>query len=145
MQTNKTIEITSTHQALIDLSQLTKFRLSVSVVVSSIVGYFLAIDKNSSDEDIRELRKGWTTGACAAAAARAAYQALLTGHFPDPVEIVLPKGQRPAFALAETHQSESVAMAAIKKDAGDDDAAALMKKAEAEDVCVPIGEGENCW
>ena len=45
MQTNKTIEITSTHQALIDLSQLTKFRLSVSVVVSSIVGYFLAIDK----------------------------------------------------------------------------------------------------
>ena len=27
----------------------------------------------------------------------------------------------------------------------DDDASALMKKAEAEDVCVPIGEGENCW
>ena len=77
-------------------------------------------DKNSSDEDIRELRKGWTTGACAAAAARAAYQALLTGHFPDPVEIVLPKGQRPAFALAETYQSEGVAMAAIEKDAGDD-------------------------
>tara|TARA_Y100001968_G_scaffold322303_1_gene358143 strand:+ start:1097 stop:1327 length:231 start_codon:yes stop_codon:yes gene_type:complete len=27
----------------------------------------------------------------------------------------------------------------------DKDAAALMKKAEEEDVCVPIGEGENCW
>ena len=27
----------------------------------------------------------------------------------------------------------------------DDDAAALKKKAESEDVCVPIGEGENCW
>ena len=27
----------------------------------------------------------------------------------------------------------------------DADAAALMKKAEKEDVCVPIGEGENCW
>ena len=27
----------------------------------------------------------------------------------------------------------------------DDDAAALQKKAEEEDVCVPIGEGENCW
>ena len=27
----------------------------------------------------------------------------------------------------------------------DSDAAALMKKAEQEDVCVPIGEGENCW
>ena len=29
-----------------------------------------------------ELRKGWTTGACAAAATRAAYKALLTGGFP---------------------------------------------------------------
>ena len=27
----------------------------------------------------------------------------------------------------------------------DADAKALMKKAEQEDICVPIGEGENCW
>ena len=27
----------------------------------------------------------------------------------------------------------------------DSDAAALKKKAELEDICVPIGEGENCW
>ena len=27
----------------------------------------------------------------------------------------------------------------------DADAAALQKKAEQEDICVPIGEGENCW
>ena len=27
----------------------------------------------------------------------------------------------------------------------DADAKALQKKAEQEDVCVPIGEGENCW
>ena len=46
------------------------------------------------------LRRGWTTGACAAAAAKAAYTALLTGEFPDPVEILLPKGDRPSFALA---------------------------------------------
>ena len=46
------------------------------------------------------LRRGWTTGACAAAAAKAAYSALLTGEFPDPVEVTLPKGQRPSFALA---------------------------------------------
>ena len=40
-----------------------------------------------------ELRRGWTTGACATAAARAAYTAYLTGVFPDPVQIVLPKGE----------------------------------------------------
>ena len=27
----------------------------------------------------------------------------------------------------------------------DADAEALKKKAEQEDICVPIGEGENCW
>ena len=48
----------------------------------------------------RPLRRGWTTGTCAAAASRAAYQALLTGVFPDPVEVLLPGGSRPCFALA---------------------------------------------
>ena len=27
----------------------------------------------------------------------------------------------------------------------DADAEQLMKKAQQEDICVPIGEGENCW
>src|SRR6266850_604992 len=34
-------------------------------------------------QETAALRRGWTTGACAAAAARAAFAALLTGHFPD--------------------------------------------------------------
>lgn len=66
------------------------------------------------------LRRGWTTGACATAATKAALTALLTGAFPDPVEIVLPKGERPAFPLARQSLGESSAMAAIVKDAGDD-------------------------
>jgi cobalt-precorrin-5B (C1)-methyltransferase len=66
------------------------------------------------------LRFGWTTGACAAAAAKAAFTALLTGDFPDPVEITLPRGQNTAFALAETGWRGDAAMAAIVKDAGDD-------------------------
>ncbi|MEU6113710.1 cobalt-precorrin-5B (C(1))-methyltransferase [Streptomyces sp. NPDC047117] len=53
------------------------------------------------------LRPGWTTGACATAAATAAYTALLTGDFPDPVTITLPKGQTPAFALAVEELSEA--------------------------------------
>ncbi|NNM57586.1 cobalt-precorrin-5B (C(1))-methyltransferase [Acidocella sp.] len=66
------------------------------------------------------LRRGWTTGACATAAAKAAYAALLTGHFPDPVEITLPGGQNTAFTLAESALSETAAMASVVKDAGDD-------------------------
>ena len=66
------------------------------------------------------LRRGWTTGACATAAAKAAYVALRTGTFPDPVEITLPGGNRAAFALAETTLATGSASAAIVKDAGDD-------------------------
>ena len=40
-----------------------------------------------------KLRRGWTTGACATAATRAAWEALLTGRFPDPVRIALPRGE----------------------------------------------------
>ncbi|MFF8959088.1 cobalt-precorrin-5B (C(1))-methyltransferase [Streptomyces sp. NPDC014894] len=67
------------------------------------------------------LRPGWTTGACATAAATAAYTALLTGGFPDPVTITLPKGQTPSFALAkEELTADGRATAAVVKDAGDD-------------------------
>ncbi len=66
------------------------------------------------------LRPGWTTGACATAAATAAYTALLSGDFPDPVTITLPRGQTPAFALAVEELGEDTAMAGVVKDAGDD-------------------------
>ncbi len=66
------------------------------------------------------LRRGWTTGACATAATRAAATALLTGAFPDPVTIALPRGERPAFALAREELGPEVALAGIVKDAGDD-------------------------
>jgi cobalt-precorrin-5B (C1)-methyltransferase len=66
------------------------------------------------------LRKGWTTGACAAAATRAAYEALLAGQFPGTVAIALPGGARPSFALALEELGEGFARAGIIKDAGDD-------------------------
>lgn len=67
-----------------------------------------------------ELKRGWTTGACATAATKAALTALLTGKFPDPVTITLPKGETPAFALAAEGRGEGYAQAGIIKDAGDD-------------------------
>ena len=71
-------------------------------------------------QETATLRRGWTTGACAAAAARAAFQALLTGEFLDPVAIRLPRGQTPAFPLALAEKSDGRARAGIVKDAGDD-------------------------
>ncbi len=68
----------------------------------------------------RPLRRGWTTGTCAAAASRAAFEALLTGAFPDPVSVLLPGGTRPSFTLAATQHGADFARAAIVKDAGDD-------------------------
>jgi len=68
----------------------------------------------------RPLRRGWTTGTCAAAAAKAAFTALVVGEFPDPVAVTLPRGERPSFALAMTRKDEGTATAGIVKDAGDD-------------------------
>ncbi|MCI4679295.1 cobalt-precorrin-5B (C(1))-methyltransferase [Rhodoblastus acidophilus] len=72
------------------------------------------------EKNAPELRRGWTTGACAAAAARAAYAALTGGDFPDPVTIRLPGGQTPAFALALAERGEGFCRAGVVKDAGDD-------------------------
>ena len=66
------------------------------------------------------LRRGWTTGACATAATRAALEALLGDDFADPVEITLPGGQTPAFALVHEAKGPDWAEAGIIKDAGDD-------------------------
>ncbi len=73
-----------------------------------------------SEPEKPSLKRGWTTGACASGAARAAFEALLTGQFPDPVPVALPKGLRPEFALATHELGPDFARAGIVKDAGDD-------------------------
>ncbi|MCP4072909.1 MAG: cobalt-precorrin-5B (C(1))-methyltransferase [Hyphomicrobiales bacterium] len=75
---------------------------------------------NNERRPSQPLRKGWTTGACATAATKAALQALLSGEFPDAVTITLPKGQTPSFALAFEDSTCDYAIAGIVKDAGDD-------------------------
>ncbi len=77
-------------------------------------------ERSQTSETGRPLRRGWTTGACAAAAARAAYVAWRGDAFPDPVTITLPGGDRPSFALALAERDANGARAGIVKDAGDD-------------------------
>ncbi|MDX8348783.1 cobalt-precorrin-5B (C(1))-methyltransferase [Cognatiyoonia sp. IB215446] len=67
-----------------------------------------------------ELRRGWTTGACATAATKAALMRLWGGAFPKDVTITLPKGEMPVFPLALTDAGPGWARVGITKDAGDD-------------------------
>ena len=95
------------------------------------------------------LRRGWTTGACATAASVAAFSALATGRFPDPVEIALPGGEEPRFPLARKTLAGGTATASIVKDAGDDpdvthgaEIVAAMRRADAgTGVAFRAGEG----
>jgi cobalt-precorrin-5B (C1)-methyltransferase len=68
----------------------------------------------------KRLRSGFTTGACAAAAAKAAAQALLDGVVPEEVSILFPDGSRKSFAVHSCYIAEAGATASIIKDAGDD-------------------------
>src|ERR1700735_3461497 len=71
-------------------------------------------------ERTRALRRASTPGPCAPAAARAPYQALLTGTFPDLVPVLLPGGARPSFTLAISERTADFARAGVVKDAGGD-------------------------
>ena len=66
------------------------------------------------------LRTGWTTGTCAAAAAKAATTALATQEAQKTVEIGLPDGRRVSFPVDECTLEPREATAVVVKDAGDD-------------------------
>lgn len=65
-------------------------------------------------------REGFTTGACAAAAAKAATRVLVRGQLFEAIESTLPNGQRHTFALERCERTDDVAVCSIRKDAGDD-------------------------
>ncbi len=68
----------------------------------------------------RGKRKGYTTGANAAAAARAATIGLVTGEVPNQVEALLPNGSRVMFEVHDGKVDGHHAHAMCIKDAGDD-------------------------
>ncbi len=66
------------------------------------------------------LRSGFTTGACAAAAAKGATLALLADQAPIQAEIPFPDGRRYSFLLHRCAAEQGRATASVIKDAGDD-------------------------
>lgn len=68
----------------------------------------------------KSLRCGYTTGSCAAGAAKAAAIMLIEGRVPGFVEIDTPAGTRLKLKVEKPHLSETYASCCIVKDAGDD-------------------------
>ena len=65
------------------------------------------------------MRKGYTTGTCAAAAARACVAAI-SGHIPDTVDVRLPRGDTISIPIKSCGLTDTGATCTVIKDGGDD-------------------------
>ena len=70
--------------------------------------------------DGKKLRYGYTTGTCAAAAAKAATVLLLTGRAPEAVRIHTPKGIDLRLPVEKAERDGDAARCAVRKFSGDD-------------------------
>ena len=68
----------------------------------------------------KALRRGWTTGSCAAAASQAAAVLLLTGIAPPEIHLHTPGGITFRLPVENAHRSGSAAVCTVRKDSGDD-------------------------
>ncbi len=71
-------------------------------------------------KDDKKLRYGYTTGSCAAAAAKAAAHMLLQDEAVEAVKIITPKGILLQLEIAESEKGEGWIRCGVRKDAGDD-------------------------
>ena len=70
--------------------------------------------------DGKRLRMGYTTGSCAAAAAKAAAWMLLSGRRKETIRLMTPKGMELTLAVRDIRLSPDCVSCAIQKDSGDD-------------------------
>lgn len=78
------------------------------------------IDEHYILHNGRRLRCGYTTGTCAAAAAKASAELLLSGKKVDSVTIVVPKGLELEIPIKTSEKREGSAISTVVKDGGDD-------------------------
>lgn len=71
-------------------------------------------------KDGKRLRCGYTTGTCAAGAAKAAGQMLLSGEEVSALRLTTPSGVSVMLDICDISRSENAVRCAIRKDAGDD-------------------------
>ena len=99
-------------------------------------------------KDGKKLRLGYTTGSCAAAAAKAAAFMLLTGRRKDTIDLLTPKGIRLHLTVEEIRITSDEVSCAIRKDSGDDPDAtrgtlvfACVRKTDAPGIFIDGGAG----
>ena len=97
---------------------------------------------------MKALRWGFSTGACAAAAAKAAVIMLSGGQAPAQVEIGLPRGERVRFVVHVVASDNDLARASVRKFAGDDpdvtdgvDVVASVSWIDGADMVFAAGDG----
>ena len=96
----------------------------------------------------KKLRYGYTTGSCAAAAAKAAARMLLTGETVENVDLMTPKGILLHLEILDIHKGEEEVSCAVRKDGGDDPDAthgllvyAAVRKKKESGVTIDGGRG----
>ena len=72
------------------------------------------------EKDGKRLRLGYTTGSCAAAAAKAAAWMLLTGREKTAIRLMTPGGMELELPVEEIARTPGRVRCAIRKDGGDD-------------------------
>ena len=94
------------------------------------------------------LRCGYTTGTCAALAARRAAELLLSGAVPRTLQLVTPKGWPVQVLPAACRMEGDAALCGVEKDAGDDcditdgmTIQALVSRTDGADILIDGGEG----
>ena len=99
-------------------------------------------------KDGKKLRLGYTTGSCAAAAAKAATWMLLSGRRKERISLLTPKGIRLELSVEEIQMEADAVSCAIRKDSGDDPDAtrgtlvfARARRTDAPGVTIDGGQG----
>lgn len=84
------------------------------------MAYRTGLEEHYVIRNQKKLRFGYTTGSCAAAAAKGAAEILLGGKQISEVELMTPKGILLNLELLDIRQEENAVSCAVRKDAGDD-------------------------
>lgn len=127
---------------------LGRFAASLTGRKLAIGGAFLlTYSRAMTTTPAKELRRGWTTGACATAATKAALLRLWGGEWVSTVQITLPRGETPTFTVESYSEGDGWTEVGIIKDAGDDPdvthGALILARVEASSGGVIFAAGEG--